>query len=182
MTVSRKTCGPVQEVKRALGKRNNVLLLDVDEFRTSKLCSHTHKPLSNMKAVSHRRQPDGTTKARHGKIHQVLHCKNSGWHGSCRYGATWKAADGRRAAVGMEEGAPGRADVKGRRLAWGGQRSWFEGAGEGRNAMADVNCCEGVGLVGRGGGAGRGGRYLHVPIWSGLAIIFSRLFNDCTWR
>jgi hypothetical protein len=93
--ISRPRSGPVEEIKRELARRSNVMLMDIDEFRTSKLDSLTHKPLTNMVALTRKRQRDGSMSAPYrSRIHSVLHCKNSGMRSSSfgearRYGATW---------------------------------------------------------------------------------------------
>ena len=75
--ISRKTVGPLLELKKALAQRPNVILLLVDEYNTSKTDSATHLPLSNMKGVTTCRSRDGKRYTTSGKIHKVLHCRNS---------------------------------------------------------------------------------------------------------
>lgn len=67
--VSRKTCGPLQDVRRCLKQRPNVIVREVDEFRTSKRCSCCHNTLTNMRYTT----SEGQAK----RVHKVLHCKTS---------------------------------------------------------------------------------------------------------
>ena len=78
--ISRRTCGPLQEIKLDLRSRPDVVLLDVDEFRTSITCSHCHNHLCNMKGVTTQRvdRKDGTIRQlTNQKVHKVLHCKSN---------------------------------------------------------------------------------------------------------
>jgi hypothetical protein len=78
--ISRRTVGPLAELKAALRRRPNVRLRMVDEFNTSRTDCETHMRLVNMKAKTTRlKRSDGaTTKATtFGKVHKVLHCRNS---------------------------------------------------------------------------------------------------------
>ena len=50
--VSRRTCGPLQEIKFGLRNAHHVDLRSVDEFRTSQTCSMCHEALVNSKAVA----------------------------------------------------------------------------------------------------------------------------------
>lgn len=73
--ISRRTCGPIQELKKRLRQMENVVLLDVDEFLTSKLNSYTHLPMVNMRAVSTTRTKSGEKIVRpKNKVHRVMHC------------------------------------------------------------------------------------------------------------
>ncbi len=76
--ISRRTCGPLEEVKFTLRSRTDVDLRSVDEFRTSMMCSGCNCKLSNMRAVSKvKNRSTGEWEARRSKVHKVLHCSNS---------------------------------------------------------------------------------------------------------
>jgi hypothetical protein len=72
--------------RRLLQQSPNVVLVSIDEFRTSKTCSKCMGCLSNMKAKSIRHRRDAVTGERsemyetYGRIHKVLHCRNSVLH------------------------------------------------------------------------------------------------------
>ena len=93
--VSRRTSGPLQDIRAALRNQQNVVVREVDEYRTSKVCCACHCELVNMRGTQRRRQPSGETEMVTGRIHKVLHCKNSensdgGRDGaSQRCGTTW---------------------------------------------------------------------------------------------
>ena len=94
--ISRKTVGPISELKSMLQRRSNVLFRHVSEFRTSCLDSRTWKPLKNMKAESVRVWTDGPSGEKKrattfGKVHKVLHCRNSDGKlpDGCRETTTW---------------------------------------------------------------------------------------------
>ena len=73
--ISRKTVGPIQELKKALQRRRNVLFRHVDEYKTSRTCSDTLRPLVNMKVKKTSVGENAKTTTH--KIHKVLHCRNS---------------------------------------------------------------------------------------------------------
>lgn len=78
--ISRRTSGPLQAIRFELRGRDNVIMEDVDEFRTSQRCSCCENPLCNMVAFTHRRKRDGTGWERsevRKRIHKILHCKSS---------------------------------------------------------------------------------------------------------
>ncbi len=78
--ISRRTCGPLQEIKLDLRSRRDVVLLDVDEFRTSITCNTCHGRLCNMKGVTTHRvdHRDGTIRQlTNQKVHKVLHCNSN---------------------------------------------------------------------------------------------------------
>jgi len=75
--ISRKTVGPLSELKKALALRPNVILLLIDEYLTSRTDSDTHLPLTNMKGMTTRHSRDGKKYTVRGKIHKVLHCRTS---------------------------------------------------------------------------------------------------------
>ena len=91
--ISRKTCGPLQDIKYALSKRKNVVMEEIDEYGSSKHCSCCRSVLTNMRAkrTTHKKQPDGTVKisTQRGRVHKILHCRSStnGLGGHC--GASW---------------------------------------------------------------------------------------------
>ena len=91
--ISRKTCGPIQEIKFVLSKKKNVIMEEVDEYRSSKVCSCCNNVLSNMKAkrTTKRTQGDGSVKitTQKSKVHKILHCRRSSNNlGGC-CGASW---------------------------------------------------------------------------------------------
>jgi hypothetical protein len=77
--ISRKHCGPLEDIKRELRSRKNVWFRMVDEHKTSQIDSETHEPLRNMKAwtTSLRRDANGkmTRRLVYSKVHKVLHCQ-----------------------------------------------------------------------------------------------------------
>ena len=77
--VSRKHCGPIEDIKKELRKRENVMLRMIWEYKTSKLDSTTLQPLRNMKAFKTVRTKEGVKKV-YSKIHKVLHCQNNEGH------------------------------------------------------------------------------------------------------
>ena len=89
--VSRRTCGPVEEIKHRLRMRKDVTILSVDEFRTSVTCSCCNRRLSNMVAVVTRKAkaPGQGVHSSRSKVHTVLHCRSSVDNGIDRCGATW---------------------------------------------------------------------------------------------
>ena len=94
--ISRKHCGPIEDIKRELRRRDNVLMRMVDEYNTSKMDSVTHQPLTNMKAmtttVRKNNKGEKERKTRYNKVHKVLHCKTNGSetrHSTARKQTTW---------------------------------------------------------------------------------------------
>jgi hypothetical protein len=91
--ISRRTCGPLEEIKFTLRSRPDVDLRSVDEFRTSMTCSQCNCRLSNMRAASKvKNKSTGEWEMRRrSKVHKVLHCSNSvdntGTSRGC--GTTW---------------------------------------------------------------------------------------------
>ena len=75
--ISRKSAGPIQDIKRELRKRKNTLFRMTDEHCTSKFDSDCFLPLSNMKAKVTTVKKGGERTAMVRKVHKVLHCKNS---------------------------------------------------------------------------------------------------------
>ena len=73
--ISRKTCGPIEDIKKRLRSRTNVWILDIDEYCTSQKCSCCHQVLSNSKAYSTTYTKDGQKTTTFRKIHKMLHCK-----------------------------------------------------------------------------------------------------------
>lgn len=73
--ISRKSCGPIEDIKKRLRARENVWLLDIDEYCTSKKCYCCQQDLSNSKAVMTRITIEGKREKTFGKVHKVLHCK-----------------------------------------------------------------------------------------------------------
>ena len=77
--VSRKTCGPLQEIKFRLRASPHVDLRSVDEFRSSVTCSNCWARLENMRASTTKwswRNRRMETQLR-SRVHKVLHCSNS---------------------------------------------------------------------------------------------------------
>lgn len=76
--VSRKHAGPIQMIKDKIGRRQNAVIIPVDERNTSRLDSNTWQPLVNMKANTTKRMRDGKmVTMQNQKVHKVLHCKPS---------------------------------------------------------------------------------------------------------
>ena len=83
--ISRRTCGPPQDVRKQLAKSPDAVFVAIDEFRTSATCCRTHQPLVNMKANSTRLARDDAgsvvKQVVRTRVHKTLHCptsKNSG--------------------------------------------------------------------------------------------------------
>ena len=88
--ISRRTCGPIEEIKHRLQRRAGVWFFHVDEHLTSQTCSCCRQRLVNMRASAVTKAKDGTKKeAQRVKVHSVLHCKSSDGNGSDRCGVTW---------------------------------------------------------------------------------------------
>jgi hypothetical protein len=88
--VSRKTCGPLQAIRRRLGERPDVVLLAVDEHLTSMTCCACHHRLCNMRGLTTRKTGDGDVRVRRSKVHKVLHCSSSDKSGKLSgCGKTW---------------------------------------------------------------------------------------------
>lgn len=85
--VSRRTCGPIQEIKLELQRRTNVIFRDIDEFRTSITCHYCHCQMKNMHARSYNRREKTVTNLV-SKVHKVLHCVNRNCRPG-RAGHTW---------------------------------------------------------------------------------------------
>ena len=89
--IKRRFCGPLQDIKRELKRRDNVTFRSIWKFRTSVMCHVTWRKLSNMKAEStvYDRTTHQMVTRKRGSIHKVLHCRSSkdatGVHG----GGTW---------------------------------------------------------------------------------------------
>jgi hypothetical protein len=76
--ISRRTCGPLQEIRHTLFNMPNVAYLVVDPYYTSVTCCYCHRKLTNMQANSTRY--DRHTKqwvVKMSRVHKVLHCKRS---------------------------------------------------------------------------------------------------------
>ncbi len=93
--ISRRTCGPLKEIKFELQRRPGVHVFGVDECKTSQTCHCCRNKLTNMvgdKCVR-RRGEDGMTRkvVVRSRIHKVLHCKNSEkqGHAVACCGTTW---------------------------------------------------------------------------------------------
>lgn len=74
--VSRKTCGPLKELKQRLRNHPRVRFLNVNEAYTSQRCSCCHGRLTNMVATTVRKIR-GVWSVRRSRVHKVLHCKTS---------------------------------------------------------------------------------------------------------
>jgi len=87
--VSRRTCGPIEQIKHRLKQRTP--LLDVPERKTSVTCSGCQARLRNMVAdtttLCHQ---TGLRTTRRNKVHVVLHCRRSADRGDASHcGQTW---------------------------------------------------------------------------------------------
>jgi hypothetical protein len=58
--ISRKCAGPIQMIKDKIGRRDNAAIKPVAEYNTSKLDSQSWELMRNMRAMTHRKQKDGT--------------------------------------------------------------------------------------------------------------------------
>lgn len=102
--VRRKTCGPLKDIRRRLRERADVVLLDIDEFRTSVTCHCCRNMLVNMRAVTTRKSREERTGATcphwatghnmvksvgRSKVHKVLHCSSNDKQGQPCCGTTW---------------------------------------------------------------------------------------------
>ncbi|PNH01563.1 hypothetical protein TSOC_012543 [Tetrabaena socialis] len=88
--ISRRTCGPLQEIKFRLRRRPDVFLKELDEYRTSVTCNGCLQVLSNMRAMSTVVDRYDQSKAvRRTRVHKVLHCRSSDGGPSNRCGASW---------------------------------------------------------------------------------------------
>ena len=87
--ISRKTCGPLQDIKFELSRRVGVYMEEIDEYNSSKTCCVCHQhSLVNMKTRSVVKKRDGRIIEVYGKVHKILHCKSSK-DGNTHCGATW---------------------------------------------------------------------------------------------
>ncbi len=78
--IKRRFCGPLQEIKRELGRRTEACLLrSVWEYRTSKVCNVTRTELVNMVAesTSYDRKVGAKISKPRARVHKILHCQNS---------------------------------------------------------------------------------------------------------
>lgn len=85
--ISRRTAGPLQAIRFELRGRNNVIMEDIDEFRSSKQCSCCGNSLCNMVVAKTHRRKKSKTSVDEGsawecvegrmRIHKILHCKRS---------------------------------------------------------------------------------------------------------
>ena len=84
--ISRRCSGPLQEIKMHLQGRNNVRMLSIWEYRTSKCCNCCFQELTNMKASQTKFKkikdengvwsPNRVPVTSVAKIHKVLHCRS----------------------------------------------------------------------------------------------------------
>jgi hypothetical protein len=78
--ISRRTCGPLQEIKMELRSRTNVVFLDVKETKTSVTCNACFGRLVNMKApltVRVNRRTSEKRELTNQRVHKVLHCQSN---------------------------------------------------------------------------------------------------------
>ena len=79
--IRRRCAGPLQEIKLDLSKREDVVMMSIDEYNTSKTCCKCENVLCNMKAASVTFRTVEGKRVRVvrdvGKIHKILHCKSS---------------------------------------------------------------------------------------------------------
>jgi hypothetical protein len=89
--ISRRTCGPLQDIKFELRNAPHVDLRSVDEFKSSKTCSKCHGLLVNSRAIATTfDRSTGVWEEKKARIHKVLHCSSSAKNGaSPRCGTTW---------------------------------------------------------------------------------------------
>lgn len=108
--ISRRCCGPIEEIKHCLAKRGDVMFLSVREKKTSVTCSCCNARLTNMKETVTQVRGDGTSVDRRNKVHVVLHCRSNA-AGSVPCGKTWNrdvnaARNIRRLTLCMVKGLP----------------------------------------------------------------------------
>jgi hypothetical protein len=70
-------------------QRSDVILMDVDEFRTSCTCSCYWSKLRNMVADTTRVDREGMKQTRRGRVHKVLHCTRSACSAERCAKSTW---------------------------------------------------------------------------------------------
>jgi len=90
--ISRRFAGPQEDIKRELGRRTNVLLWHMWEYRTSKVCSTTWRELTNMRARKwkyDREQKKMVLTENRERIHKILHCRSSAGVAKRHGGHTW---------------------------------------------------------------------------------------------
>lgn len=73
--ISRRTSGPLEEIKLALAGRDDVKLILLDEYKTSVTCNCCGGSLVNMRAKTTDRKT-GATRVNASRIHRTLHCKS----------------------------------------------------------------------------------------------------------
>jgi hypothetical protein len=86
--ISRKTCGPLKEIKNRLRGMDNVVVLGINEYKTSVTNFHNHAAMERMKAKSVVKKRDGTRVKQMTRVHKVLHCKTSVVNGQGRFEST----------------------------------------------------------------------------------------------
>ncbi len=87
--ISRRTSGPIEEIKLELANRDNVLMTMLDEYKTSATCSCCGGRLVNMEAKVTDRKTK-TPRLHASKIHRTLHCKSRTCSLESDYrGTTW---------------------------------------------------------------------------------------------
>ena len=95
--ISRRTSGPLKEIKQMLQESPHVKYHGIDEFRTSQTCCACHNRLTNMRAyttrVRRKRDNGGLLQEEKvtslGKVHKVLHCTSGKLGDSLSCGMTW---------------------------------------------------------------------------------------------
>jgi hypothetical protein len=76
--VSRRTCGPLHDIKFKLRDSPHVDIRSVDEFRTSQRCSSCYGQLKNCRAMATRyNSREKVWEAKVSRIHKVIHCSSS---------------------------------------------------------------------------------------------------------
>lgn len=89
--ISRRHCGPLQDIKRELRSRKETTFLrSVWECRTSMVCSATKTVLRNMvaKTIKVDRRTGARKTSEHVRVHKILHCQSSAVDVH-RHGGTW---------------------------------------------------------------------------------------------
>lgn len=90
--ISRRTSGPLNDIKRELQRMPNVHFMSIDEHLTSVTCHGCKKRLVNMRAMTTKyKKTDGVRDkvTSHSRVHKVLHCSNSVNRSTGRCGTTW---------------------------------------------------------------------------------------------
>ena len=88
--ISRRTSGPLQEIKLELRRREDVVMDNISEMYSSQRCNHCFCKLSNQKAVNKAKDDRGIQRSVDvAKVHKLLHCRTSDGSQTGCCGKTW---------------------------------------------------------------------------------------------